>query len=542
MSRRELKVVVIGGAETGKSGLIVKLITDQFMSTYDPTIEESYRKILSVDGEDILLDILDTAGQEQFASMEEFWYREGEVFLIVYSITSERSFNQIKHFAAKICKEKQFSLPNPNGRTQSNSQNNNEQNSLKPFILIGNKCDLTDKRKVTTEQGEELAKLWNVPFFECSCLTEHNLDKMWEETVRYGKRLSEVPTQKQKEPDAVDENEDSSEIICCGIQKKDTAKSMDNIKFFAVKNAPSDIIQPPVLALKNFRIARRFNLKRFAAAIICGLLLPLVILLQTIAFLIYNENKNVWYYPEDIPYDKVHHSILWDYLGLIVGRKQGQDPETIKDRKWFLRQNGIQKMIRVILCLLVGFAFCILYYNASQVENIKVSRQETVGPLFLFWLLWFLLSSWIAFKPQITPSLPPLLLSRLRGITLLFGEYFTHRTSAYKFLRAYASARQENNALSIKQYLTVIILSLIYALIPGITRRTVGDENDEIDKKVFWTQEHWMIHVGAFLVNFLLVGIFIFAIEVQYSKHFDNYKDWMSDLTLLLSKEQLNYI
>ena len=120
-----------------------------------------------------------------------------------------------------------------------------------------------------------------------------------------------------------------------------------------------------------------------------------------------------------------------------MGRKQGQDPETVRDRKWFLRQSGIQKLIRVILCILLGLAFTIMYYNVSQVQNQSVSRQETAGPFVLFWSLWFLLSAWIAFEPTIYPPLPPLLLSRLRAITLLFGEYFTHRTSAYKFLRAY---------------------------------------------------------------------------------------------------------
>ena len=99
--------------------------------------------------------------------------------------------------------------------------------------------------------------------------------------------------------------------------------------------------------------------------------------------------RKPWYYPNNYEYDAVHHWILLDYLGLIVGRKQGQDPETVRDRKWFLRQSGIQKIIRVILCILLGLAFTIMYYNVSQVQNQSVSRQETAGPFVLFWSLWF---------------------------------------------------------------------------------------------------------------------------------------------------------
>ena len=62
-----------------------------------------------------------------------------------------------------------------------------------------------------------------------------------------------------------------------------------------------------------------------------GLLLPIVIMLQTIAFCFYDENKEPSCYREEEVYDSVHHWILWDYLGLIVGRKAGQDPEALRD-------------------------------------------------------------------------------------------------------------------------------------------------------------------------------------------------------------------
>ena len=68
----------------------------------------------------------------------------------------------------------------------------------------------------------------------------------------------------------------------------------------------------------------------------------------------------------------------------------------------------------------------------------------------------------------------------------------------------------------------------------------MGDDQDGITEKVFWTEDDWVIQAGASWVNFCLVAIFIFAVEIQYSRHFGNYREWMRDLTMLLSKEHVN--
>jgi len=78
----EYKIVVLGGGGVGKSALTIRLVTDNFLDEYDPTIEDSYRKQVDVDGKSALLDILDTAGQEEFSSMQDLWMREGKGFFI----------------------------------------------------------------------------------------------------------------------------------------------------------------------------------------------------------------------------------------------------------------------------------------------------------------------------------------------------------------------------------------------------------------------------------------------------------------------------
>ena len=91
----ETKVVILGGGGVGKSSLTIRLVTDNFLDEYDPTIEDSYRKQVNIDSEAVLLDILDTAGQEEFSSMQDQWMREGKGFLLVYTITSKQTLDEV---------------------------------------------------------------------------------------------------------------------------------------------------------------------------------------------------------------------------------------------------------------------------------------------------------------------------------------------------------------------------------------------------------------------------------------------------------------
>jgi len=82
----EYKLVVLGGGGVGKSALTIRLVTDNFLDEYDPTIEDSYRKNVTIDNDPAMLDILDTAGQEEFSSMQDQWMRDGQGFILVYNI------------------------------------------------------------------------------------------------------------------------------------------------------------------------------------------------------------------------------------------------------------------------------------------------------------------------------------------------------------------------------------------------------------------------------------------------------------------------
>jgi small GTP-binding protein len=163
----QYNVVVIGAGGTGKSCITNQFVTGVFTEDYDPTIEDSYRKRVAVDGEMCVLDILDTAGQEEYSSMLDEYLRHGQGFIIVYSIVSNQSFLEVQNFKDKLwlCKDL-----GPNDTI--------------PLLLVGNKCDLETERKVTSTEGQELAKHLSCPFFETSAKTGLNVHEVFHEIVR----------------------------------------------------------------------------------------------------------------------------------------------------------------------------------------------------------------------------------------------------------------------------------------------------------------------------------------------------------------------
>ena len=161
---REYKVVVLGSGGVGKSALTVKFVSGTFMEKYDPTIEDFYRKEIEVDGAPSVLEILDTAGTEQFASMRDLYIKNGQGFIIVYSITSSQTFQDIRSMKESIMRVK--------GTDRV------------PMLLVGNKCDLEHQREVSFNDSAQLAQQWNCPFLEASAKNTKNVNEVFIEIVR----------------------------------------------------------------------------------------------------------------------------------------------------------------------------------------------------------------------------------------------------------------------------------------------------------------------------------------------------------------------
>ncbi|TYZ60706.1 hypothetical protein PybrP1_004723 [[Pythium] brassicae (nom. inval.)] len=167
----------------GKSALTIRLVTDNFLEDYDPTIEDSYRKQTVIDNHSALLDILDTAGQEEYTSMQDQWMREGKGFLLVYSVTSRSTFDDISSFKDKILRAKDVDNV--------------------PIVLVGNKCDLDSQRQVAKGEGEQLARRWGCAFMETSAKERINNEDCFYQVVREI-RKAERPV-RQERPAAVKE-------------------------------------------------------------------------------------------------------------------------------------------------------------------------------------------------------------------------------------------------------------------------------------------------------------------------------------------------
>ena len=163
---KQYKVVMLGSGAVGKSAITVQMVSNHFLSSYDPTIEDSYRTTINVNNQDIILNILDTAGQEEFYALRDQYMRSGDGYIIVFSITSVTSFLEVNAI-----------------KEQLNIVLDADNNTLIPIILVGNKCDLEEYRQVQSSDAQRLAEEWRVKYFETSAKNKTNINRIFEELV-----------------------------------------------------------------------------------------------------------------------------------------------------------------------------------------------------------------------------------------------------------------------------------------------------------------------------------------------------------------------
>lgn len=168
------KVIMVGSGGVGKSALTLQFMYDEFVEDYEPTKADSYRKKVVLDGEEVQIDILDTAGQEDYAAIRDNYFRSGEGFLLVFSITEHESFTATVEFREQILRVKA------------------EEDKI-PLLLVGNKSDLEERRQVSVEEARGKAEEWGVQYVETSAKTRANVDKVFFDLMREvrGKKMSE---------------------------------------------------------------------------------------------------------------------------------------------------------------------------------------------------------------------------------------------------------------------------------------------------------------------------------------------------------------
>ncbi|MBN3316386.1 DIRA2 protein, partial [Atractosteus spatula] len=164
----DYRVVVFGAGGVGKSSLVLRFVKGTFRDTYIPTIEDTYRQVISCDKSVCTLQITDTTGSHQFPAMQRLSISKGHAFILVYSITSRQSLEELKPIYQQVLQIK--------GSVENI-----------PVMLVGNKCDET-QREVETKEGEAQAAAWKCAFMETSAKMNYNVKELFQELLNLEKK------------------------------------------------------------------------------------------------------------------------------------------------------------------------------------------------------------------------------------------------------------------------------------------------------------------------------------------------------------------
>eukprot|EP00731_Ephydatia_muelleri_P038759 Em0895g1a len=172
----EIRIVVVGDGGVGKSALTIQFVQNQFMHDYNPTIEDSFKKQVVIDDVTCVLDIADTAGQEQYSAMRPQYLRTGHGFLCVFAVDSMKSFDQINSFREQIHRVK-----------------DSEDEPI--IIIVANKIDLP-RREVDQKLAEGYAKTHNMLYAETSAKTRQGVHNAFCAIVREIRRRRAIQPEK----------------------------------------------------------------------------------------------------------------------------------------------------------------------------------------------------------------------------------------------------------------------------------------------------------------------------------------------------------
>ena len=136
-----------------------------------------------------MLEVLDTAGQDEYIALRDQWIRDGEGFVLVYSITSRSSFTRIQKFYHQIQRVKEStSAGSPTGGGYLGSPLSSPvmggSTGPAPVMLVGNKSDRVTEREVSTQEGSALAKELGCDFVEASAKNCINVERAFYDVVR----------------------------------------------------------------------------------------------------------------------------------------------------------------------------------------------------------------------------------------------------------------------------------------------------------------------------------------------------------------------
>ncbi|KAM6959076.1 ras-related protein Rab-1A-like [Aplochiton taeniatus] len=151
------KLLLIGDSGVGKSCLLLRFADDTYTESYISTIGVDFKiRTIGMEGKTVKLQIWDTAGQERFRTITSSYYRGAHGIIIVYDVTDQESFNNVKQWLEEIDR---YACENVSK------------------LLVGNKCDLDNKKVVDCATAQELATSLKIPFLETSAKNASNVER-----------------------------------------------------------------------------------------------------------------------------------------------------------------------------------------------------------------------------------------------------------------------------------------------------------------------------------------------------------------------------
>jgi len=172
-----LKIIILGDSGVGKTAILHKFVSGQFIEQHKATIGADFStKEITVDDKLVTLQMWDTAGQERFASLGHAFYRGADACILVYDICNDQSFKSIEQWRSNFL---------------DNASPENAQDF--PFLLIGNKSDLNDKRQVSTTDGQRISSQHKMEFNETSAYNGNNIDKAIRDIARIASNRDTAP-------------------------------------------------------------------------------------------------------------------------------------------------------------------------------------------------------------------------------------------------------------------------------------------------------------------------------------------------------------
>ncbi|CAK8672390.1 ras-related protein Rab-8A-like [Clavelina lepadiformis] len=174
------KLLLIGDSGVGKTCVLFRFSEDHFNSTFISTIGIDFKiRTIDMDGKKVKLQIWDTAGQERFRTITTAYYRGAMGIMLVYDITNEKSFDNIKNWIRNI---------------EEHASGDVEK------MILGNKCDMTEKRAVDKARGERLAIEYGIKFMETSAKASLNVEEAFFTMARdikakMDRKMAQAPSQ-----------------------------------------------------------------------------------------------------------------------------------------------------------------------------------------------------------------------------------------------------------------------------------------------------------------------------------------------------------